>query len=63
MGMCNRVGYEPKIVMTGGVALNRDMVSSLSEELGTPVLPVEHCQIVGAIGAAVFAYETYHKHF
>lgn len=49
--------------MTGGVALNRDMVSSLSEELGTPVLPVEHCQIVGAIGAAVFAYETYHKHF
>ena len=62
-GMYHRVSGEAPVVMTGGVALNRDMVSSLSEELGTPVLPVEHCQIVGAIGAAVFAYETYHKHF
>ena len=61
--MYHRVSGEAPVVMTGGVALNRDMVSSLSEELGTPVLPVEHCQIVGAIGAAVFAYETYHKHF
>ena len=62
-GMYHRVSGEAPVVMTGGVALNRDMVSSLSEELGTLVLPFEHCQIVGAIGAAVFAYETYHKYF
>ena len=60
-GMYNRVnGLEP-VVMTGGVALNSDMVRCLSEELKTTVIPVEHPQIAGAIGAAVFAYEKYHK--
>ena len=34
MGMCNRVGYEPKVVMTGGVALNANMVDALSKEMG-----------------------------
>ena len=33
MGMCNRVGYEPKIVMTGGVALNANMVVALAREM------------------------------
>lgn len=60
-GMYNRVSGEPPVVMTGGVALNADMVQSLSKELQTPILPMEHCQGAGAIGASVFAYEKYHK--
>lgn len=60
-GMYHRVDGEAPVVMTGGVALNSDMTDSLSKELGTPVTAAEHCQVVGAIGAAVFAYEAYHK--
>lgn len=61
MGMCNRVGYEPKVVMTGGVALNGNMVDSLSKEMGCEIEVVPHCQAAGAIGAAVFAHEIYYK--
>lgn len=57
MGMCNRVGYEDKVVMTGGVALNKDMVSCLSKEMGLPIEVTSHCQAAGAIGAALFAHE------
>lgn len=60
-GMYNRVNGEAPVVMTGGVALNDDMVQSLSKELHTPVIPLKHCQGAGAIGAAVFAYEKYNK--
>ena len=61
MGMCNRVGYEPKIVMTGGVALNANMVDALAREMGYPIEVAPQCQAAGAIGAAVFAYEYFQK--
>ena len=61
-GMCNRVGYVPKVVMTGGAALNRDLVNALSAELETCVSVVPHCQAAGAIGAAVYAYELFYRH-
>ena len=61
MGMCNRVGYEPKIVMTGGVALNANMVDALAREMRYPIEVAPHCQAAGAIGAAVFAYEYFQK--
>ncbi|MCI7412936.1 acyl-CoA dehydratase activase [Hornefia butyriciproducens] len=56
-GLCSRVGYEPKVVMTGGVALNRNVVDALSKELGCLVEVVPHCQAAGAVGAAMFAWE------
>ncbi len=56
-GMCNRVGYEPEVVMTGGVALNENMVKSLSQELNVGVTAAPHPQAAGAIGAAIFAWE------
>ena len=56
-GMCNRVGYAPKIVMTGGVALNKSILKDLSTELKQEVVASPYPQIAGAIGAAVFAYE------
>ena len=59
--MYSRVNGEPPVVMTGGVALNADMVASLSKELKTQITPLKYCQGAGAIGAAVFAYEKYHK--
>lgn len=60
-GLCNRIQYEPEIVMTGGVALNSNVVNALSIELGYPVYVVPHCQAAGAIGAALFAYELKRK--
>jgi predicted CoA-substrate-specific enzyme activase len=62
MGMCNRVGFEPIIAMTGGVALNSNMVNVLSFELGNTVIAAPHTQAVGAIGAAAFAFEKVNKH-
>ena len=43
--------------MTGGVALNANMVKTMGEVLEMDVTAAPHCQAVGAIGAAVFAYE------
>jgi predicted CoA-substrate-specific enzyme activase len=61
MGMAGRLGYAPKIAMTGGVALNRDMVDVLSAEMGYPIEVAPYPQAVGAIGAAVLAFETKNK--
>lgn len=60
-GMCNRVGYGPKVVMTGGVALNSNMAEALSKELGCLIEIAPYSQAAGAIGAAVFAYEIFNK--
>ncbi|MBN7773574.1 acyl-CoA dehydratase activase [Clostridium aminobutyricum] len=56
-GMCNRVGAKSKIAMTGGVALNENMVATMGSVLGMEVIAAPHPQAVGAIGAAVIAYE------
>ena len=60
-GMCSRVGYSPKVVMTGGVALNSNLVEALSKELDCPIEVAPNCQAAGAIGAASFAYKLYNK--
>ncbi len=57
-GLCKRVGVEPRVVMTGGVALNENMVAAMSRELGEAVQAAPCTQAVGAIGAALFAMET-----
>ncbi len=60
-GMAKRVGIGNNIVMTGGVALNRNMVQAMGEVLERNITAVPDCQAVGAIGAAVLASETYYK--
>ena len=60
-GMCGRVGLAPKVAMTGGVALNGNMVEVMAEELGAPVFAAPHPQCTGAIGAALLAYESGQK--
>jgi len=58
-GMSGRIGIGPEdhVVMTGGVALNSNMVEAMGEELGCEIRSAPNSQAVGAIGAAVFAYE------
>ncbi len=55
--LAGRVGIKETVGMSGGVSLNQGIVSALEKELKTPVYVSEYGQIVGAIGAALFAYE------
>jgi predicted CoA-substrate-specific enzyme activase len=57
-GLVTRVGVAERVLMTGGVAKNRGVVSLLSEQIGHPIQVPEEPQIVGALGAALFAGET-----
>ncbi len=55
--MARSLGIKGEVVMTGGVAKNPGVVSLLSEKLGKPVLVPREPQIVGALGAALFAWD------
>lgn len=52
-----RNGIIPAVAMSGGVALNKGVVSCLEQELKTDILVHPDCQLAGALGAAVLAYE------
>jgi len=45
----------PEITMTGGVAQNSGMFHALSRAMEADLIPTQHPQINGAIGAALFA--------
>lgn len=55
--LAKRVGVQDDVVMTGGVALNKGMVRALEKNLGYKIHTSEYCQLNGAIGAALFAYQ------
>lgn len=58
--LVNRVGIEDKVCITGGVAKNPAVVKALEKVLGRQVADIQvDPQIVGALGAALFARETY----
>jgi predicted CoA-substrate-specific enzyme activase len=50
-----RIGIEPELVFTGGVARNIGVVKALEKQLGIPIRVPEDPQIVGALGAAIVA--------
>lgn len=54
--LVSRVGLEPPVLMTGGVAKNAGVVRALSERLGVKVAVPPEPQIVGALGAALIAW-------
>lgn len=56
-GLAHRVGVQPDVVMTGGVAQNTGVVRALEKELGCPILTSPLTQYNGALGAALFAYQ------
>ena len=55
--LAKRVGIQDDVVMTGGVALNKGMVRALEKNIGFKIHTSEYCQLNGAIGAALFAYQ------
>lgn len=61
VGLAHRIGLEDDIVMTGGVAQNKDVVKSLEEALGHEVHTTPMTQYVGALGAALFAWKKAQK--
>ena len=55
--LLRRVGLEPELSFTGGVARNPGMVRAVSERLNMPVNVCDDSQFIGALGAAIFALE------
>ncbi len=55
--MAENIGIRQRVMMTGGVAKNIGVVRALEEKLGTALLVPDEPQIVGALGAAIFALE------
>ena len=56
-GLAHRIGIEPDVVMTGGVAQNRGVVDALKEALDCDIQTSELTQYNGALGAALYAFE------
>jgi predicted CoA-substrate-specific enzyme activase len=54
-GLAARVGVEPEVVLTGGVAQNPAVVEWLGRVLERPVLVPPEPQVTGALGAALYA--------
>jgi predicted CoA-substrate-specific enzyme activase len=57
VGLAHRVGVRDDVMMTGGVAQNSGVVNALEEELGHVIHTDPMTQYVGALGAALFAYQ------
>ena len=55
--LLSRVGVEKDFAITGGVAKNPGVVKKIEEKIGLPVLIPSEPQIIGALGAALFAQE------
>ncbi|HIX63562.1 MAG TPA: hypothetical protein H9852_03945 [Candidatus Mediterraneibacter colneyensis] len=56
-GLLRRVGMEPEFMMTGGVAKNPGVVRAVEEKIGSKLYICEEPEIVGAAGAALYAFE------
>ncbi len=57
--LARRLGIEPDLVLTGGVAKNTGMVRAMKESLDCEILVPEEPLITGALGAAILAKEIY----
>ncbi|MFQ5689262.1 MAG: acyl-CoA dehydratase activase [Gemmatimonadota bacterium] len=61
VGLIRRIGLEPQFTFTGGVSRNPGMRAALEERLGSPLNASEDSHYMGAIGAALFAWERAHR--
>jgi len=57
VGLVRRVGIDPEITFTGGVAQNVGMVKALEAKLATPLNISPEAHYCGALGAALFAMD------
>jgi predicted CoA-substrate-specific enzyme activase len=51
--LAGRIEVEPEVVVTGGLAFNRALLSELESRLDLPLLVPSEPRIVGALGAAI----------
>ncbi len=56
-GLLSRVGIEPEVTFTGGVAKNIAMIESLEKAMNCKVNVSEESHFMGALGAALFALD------
>lgn len=54
--LVKRVGVRPIVCMSGGVAQNNAIRVALVEELGVEIEVSKYAQLMGAFGAAIYAY-------
>ncbi|HAK56612.1 MAG: acyl-CoA dehydratase activase [Vicinamibacterales bacterium] len=57
VGLMRRVGIEPEVTFTGGVAKNVGMVAGLKDAVDLPVNVGDDSHYMGALGAALFAMD------
>jgi predicted CoA-substrate-specific enzyme activase len=57
LGLMRRVGIEPEVTFTGGVARNIGMITALNALLGFSVNVSDDSHFMGALGAALFAMD------
>ena len=57
IGLLRRVGIEPEVTFTGGVAKNVGMIEALKKGLGLPVNVSPDSHYMGALGAALIALD------
>lgn len=57
IGLAMRVGVEPQVVLTGGVALNQGVIRALERNLRQHVITADMPQLTGALGAALIGLE------
>jgi predicted CoA-substrate-specific enzyme activase len=57
--LARRLGIQPDLVLTGGVAKNSGMARAIRESLKREVLIPEEPLTTGALGAAILAHEAY----
>ena len=57
LNLLKRVSIEKEFSITGGIAKNKGMVAKLREKVGLEPLLSEDPQLIGALGAALFAKE------
>ena len=57
LNLLKRVSIQKEFSITGGIAKNKGMVAKLREKVGLEPLLCEDPQIIGALGAALFAEE------
>jgi len=58
IGLLRRVGTDPEVTFTGGVARNEGMIRTLEEGLGVTLNVSDDSHYMGALGAALFALDS-----
>ena len=59
MGTAGQISYQEPVVFSGGVARNIGVVKAIEEVLGKKVVTPKDPQITAALGAAIFAKESF----